>query len=32
MSVLLLLRHRDNICNLIKGQERRFGMKKGGAS
>ena len=30
MSVLLLLRHRENIRNLLKGQERRFGMKKGG--
>ncbi|HEX6590844.1 MAG TPA: glycerol-3-phosphate 1-O-acyltransferase PlsY [Moraxellaceae bacterium] len=28
MSVVLLLRHHENIRNLIKGEERRFGLKK----
>jgi glycerol-3-phosphate acyltransferase PlsY len=28
MSVLLILRHRKNISNLIAGTERRIGQKK----
>lgn len=32
ISVVLLLRHHENIRNLLKGQERRFGQKKDGAA